>query len=474
MTRTDYLTTNLYIVLVNVHGLIRGNNPEYGRDADTGGQVRYVLELAQALSTCHRVGRIDILTRQVVEDGLSTDYATPTEPLTHNVHIIRLACGPLGYLRKELLWLYLPEFTNAALDYLLSMSHRPSIVHSHYADAGLVGSILAKKLDIPHLHTSHSLGRVKQLKLQEAGITLSEIETHYNISQRIKAEEQTFKSADLIFASTTQEVEEQYSLYRALALRPEPVVVNPPGVDTHQFRPCQSSAPLTVARKLIKTKLEHPHKPMILAMARPDERKNLSSLLQAYGDEPKLSAIANLVIVSGQTDRHFDSSLQPSVVLNNLNTLVESYRLGGKVALLKFIDSEAIAQIYQLAFQTRGVFVNPALTEPFGLSLLEATATGLPIVATWDAGPKGIIESCQNGLLIDPLNTVDIAQAIWHILSKREVWCNYSTNGLRAISQHFSWHNHVQRYIFYVLDLLHERQEKGVVQKRGILGNKCR
>ena len=39
----------LYIALLSVHGLIRGFNLELGRDADTGGQTLYVLELAQAL-----------------------------------------------------------------------------------------------------------------------------------------------------------------------------------------------------------------------------------------------------------------------------------------------------------------------------------------------------------------------------------------------------------------------------------------
>ena len=37
-----------YIVLLSIHGLIRGKNLELGRDADTGGQILYVLELAQA------------------------------------------------------------------------------------------------------------------------------------------------------------------------------------------------------------------------------------------------------------------------------------------------------------------------------------------------------------------------------------------------------------------------------------------
>mgnify|MGYP000069541195 CR=1 FL=1 len=44
-----------------------------------------------------------------------------------------------------------------------------------------------------------------------------------------------------------------------------------------------------------------------------------------------------------------------------------------------------------------GVFINPALTEPFGLTLLEAAASGLPVVATENGGPVDIIANCKNG-----------------------------------------------------------------------------
>jgi sucrose-phosphate synthase len=40
----------LYILLVSVHGLIRGQDLELGRDADTGGQTKYVVELLRELS----------------------------------------------------------------------------------------------------------------------------------------------------------------------------------------------------------------------------------------------------------------------------------------------------------------------------------------------------------------------------------------------------------------------------------------
>jgi sucrose-phosphate synthase len=40
----------LYFAMISVHGLHRGHDMELGRDADTGGQTKYVVEVAQALA----------------------------------------------------------------------------------------------------------------------------------------------------------------------------------------------------------------------------------------------------------------------------------------------------------------------------------------------------------------------------------------------------------------------------------------
>ena len=52
----------IHIVLISIHGLIRGSDMELGRDADTGGQSKYVLELAIALAACPEVTKVDLLT----------------------------------------------------------------------------------------------------------------------------------------------------------------------------------------------------------------------------------------------------------------------------------------------------------------------------------------------------------------------------------------------------------------------------
>ncbi|MEJ2382625.1 MAG: glycosyltransferase, partial [Gammaproteobacteria bacterium] len=123
----------LYLVLVSVHGLIRGHNLELGRDADTGGQTKYVVELARALAAHPDVDRVDLLTRQVIDSKVDPDYAEPMEEIAPGANIVRIACGPRRYLRKEVLWPHLYGFIDNALQYFSRIGRTPDLIHSHYA-----------------------------------------------------------------------------------------------------------------------------------------------------------------------------------------------------------------------------------------------------------------------------------------------------------------------------------------------------
>jgi sucrose-phosphate synthase len=103
--------------------------------------------------------------------------------------------------------------------------------------------------------------------------------------------------------------------------------------------------------------------------------------------------------------------------------------------------------LYQIAAASRGVFINPALTEPFGLTLIEAAASGLPIVATEDGGPIDIIKHCRNGILIDPLDKQDITKALLKVISDAAGWRRMARNGLAGVKEHYSWAAHAESYM---------------------------
>ncbi|NET73887.1 MAG: glycosyltransferase, partial [Sphaerospermopsis sp. SIO1G2] len=170
----------LYIILVSVHGLIRGENLELGRDADTGGQTKYVVELANALAKNPQVERVDLVTRLVHDSQVSPDYAQPIEKLSDKAQIIRLNCGPRRYLRKEVLWPHLDNMADELLRHIRKVGRIPNVIHTHYADAGYVGSRVAGWLGTPLVHTGHSLGRVKQERLLAQGTKQHVIKIFFN------------------------------------------------------------------------------------------------------------------------------------------------------------------------------------------------------------------------------------------------------------------------------------------------------
>jgi sucrose-phosphate synthase len=445
----------MYITLISLHGLIRGEDPELGRDADTGGQVLYVLDLARALSRHPDVERVELMTRQILSINVDYQYGEPVEQIADRAWIVRLPFGPHRYLHKESLWPHLMDFVDQALVRFRHVGRVPDVVHSHYADAGEVGVRLARLLDAPLVHTGHSLGRVKRQRLLDKGMAPEVIERRYRMSTRIAAEERVLEHADLIVASTVQEVEEQYGVYPVKARRRMEVI--PPGVDLGRFRPPRRGERFPIARDIDRF-LERPNKPIILALQRPDERKNLETLIRAYASSDALRELANLVLVIGTRDTIGELPKAQREVLRQMLELIDHHDLYGSVAYPKQHSSEDVPQIFRLAAARRGVFVNPALTEPFGLTLIEAAASGLPIVATHDGGPREIVRLCNNGLLVDPLDAEAVADRLLEVLVDRSAWRQRARSGLRGADRHFSWDGHVVRYLKRVKPLVRRRR----------------
>ena len=179
-----------YLVLISIHGLIRGHDLELGRDADTGGQIKYVVDLAKALAEHDAVEQVDLITRRIVDETVSDDYAIPVEVLSDKARIVRIDSGPEEYIPKEQLWDHLDSFMDNLTIWLNEQPRMPDVVHSHYADAGYVGVRLANLLGAPLIHTGHSLGRDKRNRLLASGLSHDEIECTYNMARRIDAEEE--------------------------------------------------------------------------------------------------------------------------------------------------------------------------------------------------------------------------------------------------------------------------------------------
>lgn len=547
----------LYVVMISLHGLVRGERMELGRDSDTGGQVKYVVELARAMALHPAVYRVDLLTRLIKDPRVDSDYGQEEECLAKGsgdlggAYIVRLPCGPTNeYIAKELLWPHVREFADHSiahiqktLQMLADSGRRCELycVHGHYADAGEVAVLMCSTLDVQMVMTGHSLGRNKLEHLLANGtLTRSEIETTYHISRRIEAEEKCLDVATMVFTSTQQEIDEQWGLYdgydpslaRILRFhtaygRHMPVMkVSPPGLDFSMLKVTMPEDPVlkefeeervrlagldlvplsplsasamgrkeskeddgsevtSPSTKILSTSpaslapssapgdplthvipprpgeiipngppiwqeiarfLRNPLKPAILAMSRPDSKKNIATLVKAFGEHSMLRELANLVLIMGNRDAIDSMAIGSQKVLVQVLKMIDAYDLYGSVAYPKHHTQQDISDIYLFARETRGVFVNIALQEPFGLTVIEAAAHGVPTVATENGGPVDIMATLHHGVVVDPTDKIAVANALLSILTDPQRWDAMSLSGINNIMA-YSWPAHCKRYM---------------------------
>jgi hypothetical protein len=217
----------MYILLLSIHGLIRGHDLELGRDADTGGQTKYVVDLARALAEREDVSRVDLVTRRVVDPAVSPDYAEPIETLSEKARIVGSMPDRRATSRRSSSGIIsTASWTTSPPSCTTKGGGRGSSTATTRTP-GYVGVRLSNLAGVPLVHTGHSLGRDKRQRLLAAGLDGEQIDARYNMVRRIDAEESVLGTADLVITSTHNEIEEQYALYDYY--QPERMVVIPPG-----------------------------------------------------------------------------------------------------------------------------------------------------------------------------------------------------------------------------------------------------
>ena len=85
------------------------------------------------------------------------------------------------------------------------------------------------------------------------------------------------------------------------------------------------------------------------------------------------------------------------------------------------------------------MFVLPSIFEPFGMTALEAMACGKTVIASKSGGIRDVISSGANGLLVDPGNTREFADAMIAILNDPIKADQIGKQGRKTVEEHFSW-----------------------------------
>ena len=132
------------------------------------------------------------------------------------------------------------------------------------------------------------------------------------------------------------------------------------------------------------------------------ERKGFHYLIDAINDVAKFRKDV-LCIIGGE-----------GFMKRKLEKKIQKLGLNDYVKLIGFVPDDKI--VYWL--NAADMFAFPSLAESFGLVVIEALATGLPVVATYNGGSEEIITSEAYGFLVEPASTKELTEKIFISLDK--------------------------------------------------------
>ncbi|BAY23974.1 sucrose synthase, glycosyl transferase, group 1 [Calothrix sp. NIES-2100] len=488
------------IVLVSVHGWF-GQEGVLGRP-DTGGQVVYVLDQARSLEeqlqediTLAGLDVIDVQPKVIIlsrlipnSDGTRCNQRLEKVYGTTNVWILRVpfrefnAKVTQNWISRFEIWPYLETYTIDAQKEVLAEFHgKPDLIVGNYSDGNLVAFLLARRLKVTQCNIAHALEKSKYLF---SNLYWQDLEDKYHFSLQFTADLIAMNAANFIISSTYQEIVGtpdsvgQYESYKSFTMPELYHVVDgielfspkfnlvPPGVNESYFFPYTNTNSRLKSERdrlenllfnledsnLVYGKLDNPNKRPIFSMARLDRIKNLTGLAECFGKSEELQQHCNLILVAGKLRVEDSSDHEEATEIEKLYRIIDQYHLHGKIRWLGVrLSKSDSGEIYRLIADHQGIFVQPALFEAFGLTVLEAMVSGLPTFATEFGGPLEIIQNGVNGFYINPTRLEEMAQVILDFVykcdQKPNYWLKISQQAVERVVKNYTWKIHSTRLL---------------------------
>jgi sucrose synthase len=133
-----------------------------------------------------------------------------------------------------------------------------------------------------------------------------------------------------------------------------------------------------------------------------------------------------------------------------MHEIIDKYELEGQVRWLGMrLDKNQAGELYRYVADGKGVFVQPALFEAFGLTIIEAMSSGLPTFATCYGGPMEIIEHDRSGFHIDPNDGAAAVELIADFFERcrtdPEEWRRLSQGAITRVEARYTWKHYAKQ-----------------------------
>lgn len=398
--------------MISTHGYVAAT-PPLGA-ADTGGQVVYVLELSKKLASLGY--EVDIWTRRF-------EQQPELEAVAERVRIIRMPCGGKEFLPKEYLCDSLAEWNEHALRFIERHGLAYNFINSHYWDAGLAAQHLSHVLKIPHIHAPHSLGLWKQRQMEtDFPDGAAEFEKRYNFRRRIEEERKLYADCDIVVATTPPQLDLLVADYEVPAIK---VRMVPPGYDDHRFYPVGEASRIAIRSRLgFKGHV-------ILALGRLARNKGYDLLIDAFtlvaARDPE--AVLHLAIGGSEMNP------QEQKLLAELRQRAVDTGCSDRIHFGSFIADDDLADYYRAA----DMFVLCSRYEPFGMTAIEAMASGTPTVVTVHGGLYRALSFGRHALFADPFDREDLGITMAKIFRHPRLRTRLSRMGAHKARSLFTW-----------------------------------
>lgn len=380
-----------------------------------GGMNVYIDELARALA---REGiQVDVFTRRHSREVPATVTVEKGFVLHH------VDAGPAREMDPQRTVRYLNVFSEQVIDQIHFLPEL-RLVHSHYWLSGWAGLRVKSATGLPHVHSFHSLGRVKDLNRRPDAAP--------EALTRLAAEQDVIDGSDRIIASTDTE---KANLVDHYSIEPSNICVAAPGVDHDIFTPGP--------RKAARIRLGWPDVPTTLFVGRIQPTKGPDVALEAFRLIAKEVEDSRLVIVgapSGPDGRNEYETLQKRAKTLNLSD---------RVTFAEPIPHREMPDVFRASDLT----LVPSRSESFGLVAAEAQATGVPVLAARVGGLTDVVGEESGGVLIDGWGSPEWSEKAIRILKDKSLAAELSRLG-PVWAERYSWKTSVARIVEIYREML--------------------